>query len=54
MEASNFGDLTSDKYVEIQKRIDSALQAVNPADEYRDFTDKHRLASWLVMLWIIL
>lgn len=42
VEASSFGDLTSDKYIEIQKRIDSALQSVNPNEEYRDFTDKHR------------
>lgn len=43
VEASSFGDLTSDKYVDIQKRIDAALQSVNPLDEYRDFTEKHRL-----------
>lgn len=42
VEAANFGDLTSDKYLEIQKRVDSALQSVNPLDEYRDFSEKHR------------
>lgn len=46
-EASNFGDLTSDKYSEIQKRIDSAIQSVNPSEEYRDFTEKHRLVYLL-------
>lgn len=45
LEASSFGDLTSDKYVDIQKRIDAALQSVNPTDEYRDFTEKHRLVE---------
>jgi tyrosine-protein kinase Fer len=42
VEASNIGDLTSDKHLEIQKRIDAALLAVNASDEYRDFTEKHR------------
>lgn len=45
VEASSFGDLTSDKYVDIQKRIDAALQSVIPSDEYRDFTEKHRLVE---------
>jgi hypothetical protein len=44
VEASNIGDLTSDKHLDIQKRIDAALQAVNATDEYRDFTEKHRFA----------
>lgn len=48
VEASNFGDLTSDKYTEIQKRIDSALQSVNPNEEYRDFTDKHRFVITMI------
>lgn len=42
VEASNFGDLTSDKYVDIQRRVDLSLKAISPTDEYRDFTEKHR------------
>lgn len=42
LEASNLGDFTSDKYIDIQRRIDASIQNVNPADEYREFTDKHK------------
>lgn len=42
IEASSLGDFTSDKYIEIQQRIDASFQNVNPADEYREFTDKHK------------
>lgn len=42
IEASSLGDFTSDKYIEIQRRIDASFQNVNPADEYREFTDKHK------------
>jgi hypothetical protein len=42
LEAANYSDLTSEKYVELQKQINSALQSVNSSDEYRDFAEKHR------------
>jgi tyrosine-protein kinase Fer len=51
VEASSFGDLTSDKYVDIQKRIDAAIQTVNPAEEYREFTEKHRSSSALPVIF---
>ncbi|KAL9892698.1 tyrosine-protein kinase Fer isoform X3 [Glossina fuscipes] len=41
-EASQHGDLTSDKFKEIQKRIDNVISSVNPNEEYREFTEKHR------------
>lgn len=41
-EACHLGDLTSDKYKEIQKRIDSVINSINPSDEYREFTEKHK------------
>lgn len=41
IEATKFSDFTSDKYADIQKRIDCALQSVHQAEEYRDFTEKH-------------
>ncbi|CRL07876.1 CLUMA_CG020915, isoform C [Clunio marinus] len=51
VEASNFADLTSDKYADIQKQIDVALQSVNPTEEYRDFTEKHRSSSALPVIF---
>lgn len=41
-EASQHGDLTSDKFKEIQKRIDNVIISINPNEEYREFTEKHR------------
>ncbi|XP_046805560.1 tyrosine-protein kinase Fer isoform X1 [Lucilia cuprina] len=41
-EASQHGDLTSDKFKEIQKRIDNVINSINPSEEYREFTEKHR------------
>uniref|UniRef100_A0A1A9WPB9 Tyrosine-protein kinase n=1 Tax=Glossina brevipalpis TaxID=37001 RepID=A0A1A9WPB9_9MUSC len=41
-EASQHGDLTSDKFKEIQKRIDNVINSINPNEEYREFTEKHR------------
>jgi len=45
IEASSFSDFTSHHYTDIQKRIDGAIRGVNPIDEYRDFTEKHRTSS---------
>lgn len=41
-DASRHGDFTADKFQEIQRRIESNLQNVNPAEEYREFTEKHK------------
>lgn len=51
LEASSYGDLTSEKYADIQKRIDMAMQTVNPAEEYREFTEKHRSSSALPVIF---
>lgn len=42
IEAAQYGDLTSDKFKEIQKHITLSLQNVNPSEEYREFTEKHK------------
>lgn len=42
LEASQHIDLTSDKFKEIQKRIESSISSVNPAEEYREFTEKNK------------
>lgn len=41
-EVTHCGDLTSDKFRDIQKRIEACVQHVNPTDEYREFTEKHK------------
>ncbi|XP_073816981.1 tyrosine-protein kinase Fer isoform X2 [Musca autumnalis] len=41
-EASQHSDLTSEKFKEIQKRIDNVINSINPSEEYREFTEKHR------------
>ncbi|XP_055922735.1 tyrosine-protein kinase Fer isoform X4 [Eupeodes corollae] len=41
-EASQHGDLTSEKFNEIQKRIDNVINKINPNEEYREFTEKHK------------
>lgn len=39
---SKLGDLTSDKYSEIQQRIETNISSISPAEEYREFTEKHK------------
>ncbi|XP_017122646.1 tyrosine-protein kinase Fer isoform X2 [Drosophila elegans] len=41
-EAAQYGDLTADKYREIQKRIDTVIGGINPAEEYGEFTEKYK------------
>ncbi|XP_018327552.1 tyrosine-protein kinase Fer isoform X2 [Agrilus planipennis] len=41
-EVSQLSDFSSDKFKEIQKRIEANVEAVNPAEEYKDFTEKHK------------
>ncbi|KAF5305505.1 hypothetical protein FQA39_LY01596 [Lamprigera yunnana] len=37
-----FSDFTSEKYREIQKRIENSLDTVKPTEEYNDFTEKYK------------
>ncbi|XP_059611193.1 tyrosine-protein kinase Fer isoform X3 [Phlebotomus argentipes] len=41
-EACQHGDFTSDKFRDIQKRVELSIAHVNPAEEYREFTEKHK------------
>ncbi|GAB0088288.1 Tyrosine-protein kinase [Sergentomyia squamirostris] len=41
-EACQYSDFTSDKFKDIQKRIELSIAHVNPAEEYREFTEKHK------------
>lgn len=43
LDAVQHGDFTAEKFKEIQRRIETNIQNVNPAEEYRDFTEKHKL-----------
>ncbi|XP_049304662.1 tyrosine-protein kinase Fer isoform X5 [Bactrocera dorsalis] len=45
-ETSQHGDLTSDKFKEIQKRIDNVINSINPSEEYREFTEKHNYSLY--------
>lgn len=38
------GDLTSTKFLDIQKRVESNVQGIVPAEEYKEFTDRHKTA----------
>ncbi|XP_035776417.1 tyrosine-protein kinase Fer-like isoform X4 [Anopheles albimanus] len=41
-EIAKLSDTTSEKYVEIQRRIDASISSINSTEEYREFTDKHK------------
>ncbi|XP_053679587.1 tyrosine-protein kinase Fer isoform X2 [Anopheles nili] len=41
-EIAKLSDTTSDKYTDIQRRIESSLASINAAEEYREFTEKHK------------
>lgn len=42
LDAMQHCDFTSNNFMDIHKRIDNHLQNVNPAEEYREFTEKHK------------
>ena len=46
MDASHHIDITSDRFKEIQKRIESSISSVNPHEEYREFTEKNKYVNW--------
>ncbi|XP_017058309.1 tyrosine-protein kinase Fer isoform X1 [Drosophila ficusphila] len=50
-EAAQYGDLTADKYKEIQKRIDTVIGGINPAEEYGEFTEKHKTTPTTPLLF---
>ncbi|XP_044314701.1 tyrosine-protein kinase Fer isoform X2 [Drosophila rhopaloa] len=50
-EAAQYGDLTADKYKEIQKRIDTVIGGINPTEEYGEFTEKHKTSPTSPMLF---
>lgn len=41
-DAIQSSNITSDKFREIQKHIETTIQNVNPSEEYREFTEKHK------------
>lgn len=53
-DATRHGDFTADKFQEIQRRIESNLQNVNPAEEYREFTEKHKWVNFFFFIIIIM
>lgn len=41
-ETSQYSDLTSNSFQDIQRRIEGSLQSIHPAEEYREFTERHK------------
>uniref|UniRef100_A0A182VWY2 non-specific protein-tyrosine kinase n=1 Tax=Anopheles minimus TaxID=112268 RepID=A0A182VWY2_9DIPT len=41
-EIAKLSDMTSEKFVDIQQRIESSLAGINSTEEYREFTEKHK------------
>uniref|UniRef100_A0A182NML8 F-BAR domain-containing protein n=1 Tax=Anopheles dirus TaxID=7168 RepID=A0A182NML8_9DIPT len=41
-EIAKLSDTTSEKYVDIQRRIESSIAGINSTEEYREFTEKHK------------
>ncbi|XP_031620285.1 tyrosine-protein kinase Fer isoform X1 [Contarinia nasturtii] len=41
-EASQYSDLTSNSFQDIQRKIESNIQSIHPAEEYREFTERHK------------
>lgn len=42
LEAANVGDWTAAKFQDIQRRVEASLKNVNPAEEYREFTERNK------------
>ncbi|XP_023165305.1 tyrosine-protein kinase Fer isoform X3 [Drosophila hydei] len=51
LEAAQHGDLTADKFKEIQKRIDTVISGINPTEEYSEFTEKHKTSPTTPLLF---
>lgn len=41
-ETSQYSDLTSNSFQDIQQRIEGSIQSIHPAEEYREFTERHK------------
>ncbi|XP_035902097.1 tyrosine-protein kinase Fer isoform X6 [Anopheles stephensi] len=41
-EIAKLSDMTSEKYVDIQQRIECSIAGINSTEEYREFTEKHK------------
>lgn len=44
-EASQYNDLTSNSFQDIQRRIESSIQSIHPSEEYREFTERHKYVN---------
>lgn len=41
-EASQYNDLTSNSFQDIQRRIENSIQDMNPVEEYKEFLERHK------------
>jgi hypothetical protein len=56
-EVAQYTSLCSEKFHEVQSRIESSIEAVKPNQEYRDFTEKHKYSEYILIdvgEWLVL
>jgi hypothetical protein len=41
-EVAQYTSLCSEKFREVQNRVEASLEAIRPNQEYKDFTEKHK------------
>nr|CAH7731928.1 unnamed protein product [Callosobruchus chinensis] len=42
IEIATNSDLTSEKFREVQRKIENSIESIKPSEEYKDFTEKHK------------
>jgi len=47
-EVAQYTSFCSEKFCEVQSRVDASLEAIRPNQEYKDFTEKHKYSEYLL------
>jgi len=47
-EVAQYTSLCSEKFREVQSRVEANLEAIRPNQEYKDFTEKHKYSEYLL------
>jgi hypothetical protein len=45
---AQYTSLCSEKFREVQSRVEANLEAIRPNQEYKDFTEKHKYSEYLL------
>jgi hypothetical protein len=56
-EVAQYTSLCSEKFREVQSRVEASLEAIRPNQEYKDFTEKHKYSEYLFNClgeWLVL